>query len=386
MKFSFSSEQEEFRSNLRRFLADFSPTKDVRRLMATEAGWERAGWRRLNDELGLAAVRIPEAYGGHGFGFGELGIVLEEMGRALLCAPYFATTVLAAGAILNAGTEADKQALLPGIASGETVVTLACAEDDGHWEASATTLVATPSNGGYRLDGHKCFVLDGHTADTIVVLARAPGSSGEAGLSFFTVAGDAGGLSRRLLKTMDPTRKLARLTFDSVKASLLGEAGAAAGPFARTMTEAAICLSNEMVGGAERLREDALAYAMMRMQFGRSIASFQSMKHKQADMLLDVELAKSAAYFAAAALDDGDADIAATASLAKACASEAYMQTAIHAIQIHGGIGFTWDNDTHLWFKRAKSSEVLFGDAHHHREQMMRHWATQDGATQDGAP
>jgi len=385
MKFSFSSEQEEFRSNLRRFLADFSPTKDVRRLMETEAGWERAGWRRLNDDLGLAAVRIPEAYGGHGFGFGELGIVLEEMGRALLCAPYFATTVLAAGAILNAGTEADKQALLPGIASGETVATLACAEDDGRWYASATTLVALPSNGAYRLDGHKSFVLDGHTTDTIVVLARAPGSSGETGLSFFTVAGDADGLSRRLLKTMDPTRKLARLTFQGVEASLLGEAGAAAAPFAKTMTEAAICLSNEMVGGAERLREDALAYAMMRMQFGRSIASFQSMKHKQADMLLDVELAKSAAYFAAAALDDGDADIAATASLAKACASEAYMQTAIHAIQIHGGIGFTWDNDTHLWFKRAKSSEVLFGDAHHHREQMMRHWVTQDGAPQDGA-
>jgi len=385
MKFSFSSEQEEFRSNLRRFLADFSPTKDVRRLMETEAGWERAGWRRLNDDLGLAAVRIPEAYGGHGFGFGELGIVLEEMGRALLCAPYFATTVLAAGAILNAGTEADKQALLPGIASGQTVATLACAEDDGRWDASAPTLVATRANGGYRLDGHKSFVLDGHTADTIVVLARAPGSSGEAGLSFFTVAGDADGLSRRLLKTMDPTRKLARLTFQGVEASLLGEAGAAAAPFAKTMTEAAICLSNEMVGGAERLREDALAYAMMRMQFGRSIASFQSMKHKQADMLLDVELAKSAAYFAAAALDDGDADIAATASLAKACASEAYLQTAIHAIQIHGGIGFTWDNDTHLWFKRAKSSEVLFGDAHHHRERMMRHWVTQDGAPQDSA-
>jgi alkylation response protein AidB-like acyl-CoA dehydrogenase len=141
------------------------------------------------------------------------------------------------------------------------------------------------------------------------------------------------------------------------------------------MIEAAICLSNEMVGGAARLREDALAYAMMRMQFGRVIGAFQSMKHKQADMLLEVELAKSAAYFAAAALDEGDADIAMSASLAKAGASETYLQTAIHAIQIHGGIGFTWDHDTHLWFKRAKSSEVLFGDAHEHRERMMRHWA-----------
>jgi alkylation response protein AidB-like acyl-CoA dehydrogenase len=129
-----------------------------------------------------------------------------------------------------------------------------------------------------------------------------------------------------------------------------------------------------MVGGADRLREDALAYAMMRMQFGKPIASFQSMKHKQADMLLEVELAKSAAYYAAASLDDGDDDAVANAHLAKACASDAYMQTAIHAVQIHGGIGFTWDNDTHLWFKRAKSSEVLLGDANYHRELMLQNW------------
>jgi alkylation response protein AidB-like acyl-CoA dehydrogenase len=374
MKFSFSSEQEEFRSNLRRFLAEKSTAKEVRRLMETDAGWERDGWRRMNGELGLTAVRIPEAYGGHGFGFSELGIVLEEMGRVLLCAPYFSTAVLAAGAILNAGTEAQKQALLPGIASGDTVATLASTEANGGWDAAATAMVATPSGDGYRLDGVKSFVLDGHTADLIVVLARAPGSTGNEGLSFFTVAGDAAGLDRRLLKSMDPTRKLARLTFSSVQAKLLGEAGAAAAPFARTMTEAAVCLANEMAGGAERLREDALDYAKMRMQFGRAIASFQSMKHKMADMLLEVELAKSAAYYAAAALDDGDEDVVAVASLAKACASDTYMQTAIHAIQIHGGIGFTWDNDTHLWFKRAKSSEVLFGDAGHHREQMMRHW------------
>lgn len=375
MKFSFSSEQEEFRSNLRRFLADRAPTKEVRRLMETDTGWEPDGWRAINTELGLTAVRIPEAYGGHGFGFSEQCIVLEEMGRALLCAPYFSTAVLAAGAILNAGTEAEKQALLPGIAAGDTVATLAWVEDDGRWDGGGTTTLATSSGDGYRLDGQKTLVIDGHTADLIVVLARAPGSRGDAGLSLFTVAGDARGLSRRLLKTMDPTRKLARLTFDGVPAKLLGQAGGAAAPLARTLTEATVCLANEMVGGAERLREDALAYSMLRVQFGRQIASFQSMKHKAADMLLDVELAKSAAYYAAAALDDGDDDIAAMASLAKAGASDTYTQTAVHAVQIHGGIGFTWDNDTHLWFKRAKSSEVLLGDAGYHRELMMRHWA-----------
>ena len=142
-----------------------------------------------------------------------------------------------------------------------------------------------------------------------------------------------------------------------------------------------MCLANEMVGGADRLREDALAYAMMRMQFGKPIASFQSMKHKHADMLLEVELAKSAAYYAAASLDEGDVDAVANAHLAKACASDTYMQTAIHAVQIHGGIGFTWDNDTHLWFKRAKSSEVLLGDASHHRELMMQNWPASGRAT-----
>jgi alkylation response protein AidB-like acyl-CoA dehydrogenase len=375
MKFSFSSEQEEFRTSLRRFLGERSPTKEVRRLMETDAGFEPAAWRKLNTELGLTAVRIPEAYGGQGFGFGELGIVLEEMGRALLCAPFFSTAVLATGAILNAGSEDQKQALLPGIAAGDTVATLAWVEEAAHWDASATKMTATQSGGTWKLDGHKSYVLDGHTADLIVVLARAPGTSGDAGLSLFTVKGDARGLERRNLKVMDPTRKLARLEFKGVEATLLGEAGAAAAPFARTLVEAAVCLANEMAGVSERLREDALAYAQMRMQFGRPIASFQSMKHKQADMLVDVELAKSAAYYAAAALDEGDEDIVAVASLAKAAASEAALQTAIHAVQIHGGIGFTWDNDTHLWFKRAKSSEVMLGDAHHHREQMMQHWA-----------
>lgn len=374
MRFSFTPEQDEFRATLRRALEARSPTKEVRRLMATEAGFERDGWKRLNQELGLTAIHVPEAYGGQGFGFSELGIVLEEMGRGLLCAPYFSTAALATAAILNAGTEEQKRALLPSIASGEMTATLAFAEEGGSNEPSAVAMTAAPSGGAFRLDGTKSFVLDGHTADLIVVLARRAGSKGEDGLSLFTVAGTAPGLTRRALKTMDETRKLAHLAFRSVEAKLLGEEGAAAAPFARTMQQALICLANEMVGGADRLREDALAYVKMRMQFGRSIASFQTTKNKAADMLIDVELAKSAAYYAAAAIDEGDEDLPALASLAKASAAEASLQTAIHAVQMHGGIGFTWDNDTHLWFKRAKSSEILFGDANEHREKMMQHW------------
>jgi alkylation response protein AidB-like acyl-CoA dehydrogenase len=374
MQFSFTAEQEEFRSVLRRFLDEKSPTTAVRRLMETEAGWERESWRELNQLLGLTAVHIPEIYGGQGFGFIELGIVLEEAGRALLCAPYFASTALAATAIMNAGTEAQKRALLPPIAAGDTVATLAFTEPNGRWDASGIEATATSAGGRFRLDGVKSFVLDGSTADLIVALARRPGSTGDDGLSFFTVAGDAPGLGRRALKVLDPTRKQARLEFHAVEAELLGEEGAGADPFARTLTLAAVCLANEMVGGAERLRQSALDYANLRVQFGRAIASFQSMKHKQADMLVDVELARSAAYTAAAAADDDDAELPALASLAKACASDAYMQTAINTIQIHGGIGFTWDNDTHLWFKRAKSSEVFLGDPTYHRELMMRAW------------
>jgi len=375
MRFSFTSEQDEFRTSLRRALESRSPAKEVRRQMATEQGFDREGWQKLNREMGLTAVHIPEAYGGSGFGYGELGIVLEEMGRSLLCAPFFSTAVLATTAILNAGTEAEKKALLSKIASGDVTATLAFSEDSGLNDAASVAMTATPSGSGYRLDGTKSFVLDGHTADLIVVLARKPGSKGDDGLSFFTVDGTAAGLVRRPLKTMDETRKLARLIFKDVEAKLLGSEGKAAAAFARTMQQTIVCLANEMVGGAERLREDALDYVKMRMQFGRSIASFQTTKNKAADMLVDVEMAKSAAYYAAAALDEGDEDMPAIASLAKATAAEAYLQTAIHAVQMHGGIGFTWDNDTHLWFKRAKSSEILFGDANYHRELMMQAWA-----------
>lgn len=371
MQFSFTSEQEEFRSILRRFFEDKSPATAVRRLMATETGWDRAAWQALNQQLGLTAIHIPEAYGGQGFSFVELGIVLEEMGRALVCAPYFASTVLAATAIVNAGTESQKRELLPAIADGSCIATLAFTEPNGRWDATGVETAAVPEGGRFRLNGVKSFVLDGHSADLIVVLAR-----GAAGLSFFTVPGDAPGLTRRALTVMDPTRKQARLEFTSVEAELLGEEGGAEAPFTKTMIQAAACLANEMVGGAERLRESALDYANLRVQFGRSIASFQSMKHKQADMLVDVELAKSAAYAAASAAAEDDPDLPAIASLAKAAASEAYMQTAISTIQTLGGIGFTWDNDTHLWFKRAKSSEVFLGDPAWHRELMMRAWPT----------
>jgi len=374
MKFSFSDEQQEFRSVVRRFLEDKSPTTAVRRLMETDKGYDPEVWQSLSQELGLTAVHIPEAYGGQGFGISELAIASEEMGRVLLCAPYFASTVLAATAILKAGTDAQKKVLLPGIAAGETIAALAVTEDNGRWEAAGVATTATADAGKYRLSGTKSFVVDGHNAGLLVVLARRPGSQGDDGLSFFVVRADASGLERKLLQSMDPTRKLARIVLSNVECQLLGTEGGAGRPFAETMDVAAICLSHEMVGGAERLRESAIEFANQRYQFGRPISSFQSLKHKAADMLLEVELAKSAAYYAAAAADEADAELPALAAIAKSAAAEAYMQTAIHAVQIHGGIGFTWDNDTHLWFKRAKSSEVFLGGPEYHRERLMQAW------------
>lgn len=374
MKFSFTAEQQEFRGIVRRFLEAKSPTTAVRRLMETDDGYDREIWRQLSGELGLTAVHIPEAYGGQGFGVSELAIAVEEMGRALLCAPYFASTVLAATAILKTGNEEQKRKLLPAIASGQTIATLAFTEANGRWDAEGITATATPAGGKFKINGGKSFVLDGHTADLIVVAARRPGSKGDDGLSFYTLRGDAIGLQRQRLDSMDRTRKLARLTFADAEAELLGTEGAAAGPLRATLDIAAICLANEMIGGAERLRESGIEFANMRVQFGRAIASFQSLKHKAADLLLNVELAKAAAYYAAAAVDDGDAEVPALASLAKAAASDAYMQAAIDTVQIHGGIGFTWDNDTQLWFKRAKSSEVFLGTAAEHRERLMQLW------------
>jgi alkylation response protein AidB-like acyl-CoA dehydrogenase len=374
MQYTFTAEQSEFRAVLRRFFGQTSPPSVVRRLMETTAGWDAALWRDLNTQLGLCGVHVPEAYGGMGFGFVELGIVLEEMGRTLVCAPYFSSTVLATTAILNGANETQKQALLPALARGETVATLAFTEPNGQWNPAGIETTAHPSAGRYRLSGVKSFVMDGHTADLLIVLARRPGSTGRSGLSLFAVRGDAGGLTRKPLQTLDPTRKLARVEFADVDAELIGVPEAAAESLSKTLAQAAAMLANEMVGGAERLRESALEYANLRVQFGRPISSFQAMKHKQANMLLDVELARSAAYRAAHAAEDDQADLPVLASLAKASASEAYLQTAIHTIQIHGGVGFTWENDTHLWFKRAKSSEVLLGDPTWHREQMLRAW------------
>jgi len=368
LRFSYSDEQEEFRRVVRRFLEDRSPKTEVRRLMETADGFDPAVWKQLCGELGLTGVHIPEEFGGQGYSFEELCIALQEMGRSLLCAPYFSSIALASNAILHAATDTQKRELLPAIASGESIATLALGETGASWDASGVEVTATPADGGFELDGVKTYVLDGCIADLFVVVARTPETRGEIGIGLFVVRSDAGGLTRRLLATVDQTRKQAELTFGGVRAERLGEPGTGASALARTLDLAAIALANEMVGGAQRVLEMSVDYAKTRVQFGRPIGSFQAIKHKCADMLLDVELAKSAAAYSAAAASEDDEELPTLAPMAKALASDAYRRAAADCIQIHGGIGFTWEHDAHLYFKRAKGSEVLLGDPTYHRE------------------
>jgi alkylation response protein AidB-like acyl-CoA dehydrogenase len=372
MEFAFTDEQDQFRDVVRRFLTAKSPTPQVRRLMETADGFDPDVWRQLSNDLALTGLAIPESFGGSGFGPVELAIAMEEQGRALLCAPFLSSCVLAADAIARAANDDQKGQLLPRIATGELRAAFAVTEANGRWDVTGVQTTAKRAAGGWRVDGVKSFVLDGCTAHGFVVAAREVGSAGSAGLSFFWIDATAAGVARTPLATMDATRKQAKVTFSGATAELLGNVGAGGEALPRTIDHAAIALSNEMVGGAQTLLDSAVAYANLRVQFGRPIGSFQAIKHKCADMLLDLELAKSAAYHAAQAEAVGDAATPSLASLAKAAASDAYVRIATNTIQVHGGIGFTWDHDTHLWFKRAKSSEVLFGDPNQHRELMLQ--------------
>ncbi len=363
MNFAFSEEQEELRSIVRQFLEAKSPESAVREQMESESGYDPDVWRQMAEQLGLQSLTIPEEFGGQGFGYVELVVVLEEMGRALLCAPFFSSVVLGANALIHSGDDAAKSEYLPGIAAGETIATVAFTEANGRWDESGIEATATADGDSFRINGEKSFVLDGAVADLIVVAARTA-----EGVSLFAVAGDVDGLSRTNLPTMDQTRKQAKLVFDGVAATPIGELGKGWEILSTVLDLASVALAAEQVGGAQRCLDMSVEYAKERVQFGRPIGSFQAIKHKCADMLLEVESAKSAAYYAGWCAGQMNDELPSVASLAKAYCSEAYFHTAGENIQIHGGIGFTWEHPAHLYFKRAKSSELLFGDPAYHRE------------------
>ena len=374
MDFAFTAEQRELREMARAFLAERSDSQQVRAAMESALGFDPQTWKRIGAELGWPAAAIPESYGGAGMGAVELCALMEPMGEALLCAPFFASACLAASALLACGSEAQKRAHLPGIASGECIAALGFSPDSGHWDADAVQLRFRQDGGDAILSGAlRC--VDGHCADLLLLAARADGSRGAEGISLFAVPADAKGIARERLPTMDATRCLAALRLDEVRvpaSARLGEAEFAWPGLERALQHAAVALAAEQVGGAARCLQLAVAHARQRVQFGKPIGAFQALKHKMADMMVQVETARSATYYAACVADDDAAALPAASAMAKAAASDAYTFCAGQALQIFGGVGFTWEYDLHLYFKRARSSAVLLGDSAWHRERLAQ--------------
>ena len=370
MQTDFSEEQERFREVVARFLQDKSPAAEVRRLMETEQGFSDDVWAELTSELGLAGTHLPEEYGGFGYGPVELGIVLEEMGRRLYCGPFFASSVMAAYALLLAGSDSAKQTLLRDIASGSVIATLVLDS------LNAPKLIGTgvSQSAGY-LSGRARLVVDAQNADQLLVIANK-----KPGFGLYSLSKGSDGVSVTPAEAMDPTRKLASVSFDHAAAVEVGSFDY------RLLNDIwdhiCVALAHEMVGGAQYLFETTIEYTKLRYQFGRPIGSFQGLKHRCADMLMELEFAKAATHHAAFCLATADDQAAEpyAASMAKALAADAYLKIAKEAIQMRGGIGFTWEEDTHLWFKRAKSSEVFMGTPAIHRERMMVYMEEEEAA------
>jgi alkylation response protein AidB-like acyl-CoA dehydrogenase len=377
MDFGFSQEQDLLRQTARSFLEKECPSAFVRRMMDEPAGTTDELWQSLA-ELGWTGLVYPETYGGVGLGFVDLTVVLEEMGRVVMPGPFFSTVLLGGLALLEAGSESQKQEWLPKIAAGTARATLALVEEQTGWDAGAIQLPAKTKGGRFVLSGTKLFVPDAHTADLLVVAARTARATRDApahGVSLFLVPADAKGVRTTLLPTMDQTRKLCEVTLARVEVgpeAVLGELHQGWAPLARVLDRATVGLCAEMCGGAQRVLEMCTDYAKIRTAFGKPIGAYQAIKHKCADMLVAVENAKSITYYAAWAVDGNVPEAPLAASMAKAYVSDAYRKAAGDGIQIHGGIGFTWEHDLHLYFKRAKGSEVTFGDATRHRERVAQ--------------
>ena len=362
MIFEYSEEQLAFRQVCSRFFAEKSCSQEVRRVMETDQGYDSEVWRQMGRQLGLQGISIPEKFGGLGGTYVDVAVVLEEMGRTVLCAPYLATVALAVNVLLHAGDEKAMSDYLPGIASGEIIATATLPISGEIDRAKPNQIHAALVDGSFRLSGFEPLVLDAHVADLVIVLADAPG-----GLSFFAVEAGARGMSTRLLKSADQTRKLVRVELFDTPARLIGTEGGAEAILNPILDIVALCIAAEQVGGAIRCLDMAVEYAKERIQFGRAIGSFQAIKHMCADILLEVESAKSACYYAAWAAENESSELPIVASLAKAYCSDTFLLAARNNIQIHGGIGYTWEVDCHLLLKRAMSGEVMFGTPYHHR-------------------
>ena len=356
MSVGYSTEHDELRQVVREFLREKSPSQEVRRLMEAGESRDDEVWTLLTGQLGLSGIAVPEEYGGSGYGPVELGIVLEEMGRALLVAPYFATVALAGQAIAASGDSAAMGRWLPGIADGSLTAAFAIAEESGSWDLAEVAATAEPTGDGWAVTGTKLFVVDGDTADLLLVVARAPDGPG-----VFCVERGTAGVERARLDTLDMTRALGSVALRGAQASRVGAGRDNAEWLSEVTNLALAALAAEQIGGAAQCLDLAVEYAKVREQFGRPIGSFQAIKHKCANLLLEVESGRSAVYHASAALAERQPDAALAATLAYAYCSRAFTHAAKECIQVHGGIGYTWEHDAHLYLRRAKSSELLFG-------------------------
>ncbi len=371
MDIGFTEEQELLRDTARRFLESECSTQFVRRRMAEPAAVTDEFWRKLAEQ-GWLGIVYPEEEGGSGLGLVDLVVLMEEMGRAVMPGPFLSTVVLGGAVVDEAGSPAQRRKWLPRIAAGKAKAALAWTEPNLRWDASGITLTARELADGFTLSGTKLFVSDAHLADILVVAARTrDGSTMEDGVSLFLVPKDTPGLAITVLPTIDETRKLCEVRLDNVAlpaGALLGDKHEGWGPLSRVVARATVALAAEMCGGAQQVLDMTVAYAKIRITFGKSIGSYQGVKHQAADMLVAIENAKSLTYYAAWAVDQGLDEAPLAVSMAKAAASDMYRKVAGTGIQLHGGIGMTWEHDLQLYFKRAKASEVALGDATWHRE------------------
>lgn len=374
MNFELDEEQIMLKTAARDFLEKECTKKHVRAMMEDKLGYSPELWKKIAD-LGWLGLTFPEEYGGTGCTFLELAVLLEECGRALLPGPFKATSVLAGRPILAAGTEEQKKKFLPLIACGELKMTLAFQEASGGIEAKDVTVSARASGDNYIIDGVKLFVPDAHAADYILCVARTKSfANKENGITLFLVDAKAQGVQIEVLKTMTG-EKLCEVVFNNVtvpKENILGELNKGWQIMQRLLVEAQVAESAWMVGGSRWAMETAIDYAKHRIAFGKPIGSFQAIQHKLSNMAVEVEGATSIVYYAAWAIMENKPEMIIAASMAKSWCGETYKHCAFDGVQIHGGIGYTWDHDMHLYVKRAKACEVTFGDSDYHREKVAQ--------------
>lgn len=390
MHFAFTDEQIMIRDSAESFLMEVSTSQAVRAAMATDTGYDPDLWRSICRDLGWQSTLIPEAHGGLGLGFVELVALQEQMGRFLLCSPFYATVCFGITALLVAGTDAQQAQYLPKINAGMTATlafaSAASAHQGGQWDAAAVDAIYEQQGDHFILNGTLKYVVDGASSELLIIAARQTASVGSDGISLFVVPASTAGIVRQQQPTMDQTRKQADIVLRNLRVpatALMGTEGNAGSQLQQILDLATVALAAEQLGGAQSVLDMAVAYTKERVQFGRSIASFQAIKHKAADMMTRVEVARSGVYYAACIAQEAlDAvqgkpaplatELPEAASIAKSYCSDTYFKNAGDALQMFGGVGFTWEYDVHLHFKRAKASEHYLGNGAWHRERLAQ--------------